>query len=293
MLDEDVAPFVRGLDLPGIFDVHVHFMPKRVLDKVWAYFDARGIDSGAPWPIVYRGSDNERLAHLRAMGVLHFSALSYAHRPGMAQFLNAWARDFAGENADVLLSGTFYPEQGVTAYVRALLDEGVEVFKIHVQVGDFAPTDPLLDEAWGLIADAGTPVVLHAGSGPMPGTHTGPRSVAELLARHPRLSLVIAHMGLPEAADFLSLAETYDEVRLDTTMVFTDYFEAINPYPKDLLPRVRDIGSKILFGSDFPNIPYVYAHQLEGLLRLELGDDWIRDVIWNNAARLFLEGVTP
>jgi len=25
-----------SLGLPGIIDVHTHFMPKRVLDKVWA-----------------------------------------------------------------------------------------------------------------------------------------------------------------------------------------------------------------------------------------------------------------
>ncbi|MCW2747041.1 MAG: amidohydrolase, partial [Nocardioidaceae bacterium] len=85
MLDQDVAPLVRGLGLPGIFDVHVHFMPKRVLDKVWAYFDNLGARTDLAWQIAYRSSDDERLAHLRSMGVLHFSALSYAHRPGMAQ----------------------------------------------------------------------------------------------------------------------------------------------------------------------------------------------------------------
>ena len=56
----------------------------------------------------------------------------------------------------------------MTAYVAARLAAGVEVWKVHVQVGAFDVTDPLLDEAWGVVADAGTPVVLHAGSGPVP-----------------------------------------------------------------------------------------------------------------------------
>ena len=38
---------------------------------------------------------------------------------------------------------------------------------------------------------------------------------------------------------------------------------------------------------DFPTIPYPYAHQLEGLARLDLGDDWLRDVCWHNGHRLF------
>ncbi|MBK5216447.1 MAG: amidohydrolase, partial [Propionibacteriales bacterium] len=40
--DEDVAGVAADLGLPGIFDVHVHFMPGPVQDKVWAYFDSAG-----------------------------------------------------------------------------------------------------------------------------------------------------------------------------------------------------------------------------------------------------------
>lgn len=56
-----------------------------------------------------------------------------------------------------------------------------------------------------------------------------------------------------------------------------------------LRPRLRDLGlaGKVLLGSDFPNSPYPYAHQLESLRRLELGDDWLRAVCWSNAGNLF------
>jgi hypothetical protein len=43
----------------------------------------------------------------------------------------------------------------------------------------------------------------------------------------------------------------------------------------------------VLFGSDFPNIPYGYAHALEALTRLELGEEWLRAVCYGNGARLF------
>jgi predicted TIM-barrel fold metal-dependent hydrolase len=42
-----------------------------------------------------------------------------------------------------------------------------------------------------------------------------------------------------------------------------------------------------VLGSDFPSIPYPYAHQLAALARLGLGDDWLRAVLWSNGARLF------
>lgn len=43
----------------------------------------------------------------------------------------------------------------------------------------------------------------------------------------------------------------------------------------------------MLFGSDFPNIPYPYLHQLHALERLDLGEDWLRAVFHDNGARLF------
>ena len=66
-------------------------------------------------------------------------------------------------------------------------------------------------------------------------------------------------------------------------MVFTDFFG--EPYPDWLVPRLVDLQPKILLGTDFPTIPYPYVHQLEGLARLDLGDDWLRAVCWENGVR--------
>jgi uncharacterized protein len=37
---QKVRQLWEPLGLPGIIDVHTHFMPKSVMDKVWQYFDA-------------------------------------------------------------------------------------------------------------------------------------------------------------------------------------------------------------------------------------------------------------
>jgi predicted TIM-barrel fold metal-dependent hydrolase len=284
--DEDVPDWWGRLGLPGLYDVHVHFLPPNIMRKVWAQFDSAGPLIGREWPITYRGDDAGRVQHLRRLGVRRFSALPYAHRPGVAGFFNDWARDFAEATPECLRSATFYPEPEAADYVAAGIDSGVRIFKVHVQVGDFDLRDPHLDKVWGQLADAGTPVVVHAGSGPVPNEHTGPGPMAEVLARHPRLTAVIAHMGAPEYHEFLGLADRFERVHLDTTMAFTDFFEEMAPYPADLVPRLRDLEDRILLGSDFPNIPYRYAHQLESLERLGLGEDWLRRVCWSNAAAL-------
>jgi predicted TIM-barrel fold metal-dependent hydrolase len=41
-----------------------------------------------------------------------------------------------------------------------------------------------------------------------------------------------------------------------------------------------------VLGTDFPNTPYAYSHQIEALARLGFGDAWLRGVLHDNGARL-------
>jgi predicted TIM-barrel fold metal-dependent hydrolase len=284
--DSDVPAYWRALGLPGLADIHVHFLPPPVLAKVWAYFDAAEQNYGMAWPVHYRGDETERLDTVRRLGLRGIPSLTYAHRPGMARWLNDWCTEFAARVPDAVHSATFFPEASAATDVRGALAAGARLFKVHVQVGVFSPLDPLMDEAWEVLGDARVPVVIHAGSAPRPGEFTGPEPVAELLRRHPDLVLVVAHLGMSEYHAFADLAEAYDGVYLDTTMAGTDFTERFAPLPRDYVPRLATLRHKIVLGSDFPNIPYPYAHQLEALDRLDLGEAWMRAVLWENGARL-------
>jgi len=290
--DSDVPGWWQRLGLPGLVDIHTHFLPERMMRRVWAHFDEAGPLIGRPWPIEYRWDQDSRLAHLRQMGVRRFTALTYAHQPGMAGDLTDFALDLSMTEPDCVPSATFFPEDGVLTHVRAALERGARVFKIHAQVGGFDLREPALDEVWGLLAEAATPVVVHVGSGPVPRAgFTGPDKLEGVLRRHPQLTAVVAHLGAPEYAEFLTLAEQYPKVHLDTTMAFTDFLEQVAPFPAALLPRLAAIGDRVVLGSDFPNTPYPYVHQLEALERLSerearLDDDWLRAVCWFNGQRL-------
>lgn len=141
-----VRGFWERLGLPGLVDVHTHFMPESVLRKVWAYFDALGpLTAGVEWPITYRHEEDERAALLREFGVRAFTAMLYPHKPGMAPWLNSWAVDFARRTPDCLHTSTLFPEPGVETYVREGVEADARVFKAHVQVGAYDPADALLD----------------------------------------------------------------------------------------------------------------------------------------------------
>ncbi|MFD9698337.1 amidohydrolase family protein [Lentzea sp. NPDC059081] len=269
----------------ALVDVHVHFMPQNVLDKVWAFFD-RVRESGVDWSIRYRTDENARLTALRELGVVAFAPLVYPHKPGMARWLNDWAADFAARVPEAVPTGTFYAEPGAEAYVRKAVEAGARFFKSHVQVGGYDPRDPVLDGVWGLLAEAGVPVVVHCGDGPMPGEFTGLGVFEGVLKRHPALTAVIAHAGMPDYAGALDLVERYPNVHVDTTMVGTPFTERMAPLPSGWRSRIAGMADRVVLGSDFPNIPYPYEAQIDAIRSWGLGAAAEQAVLHDNGARL-------
>jgi hypothetical protein len=287
--DTDLPGLWAALGLPGAIDVHVHAMPDRLQQAVWAYFDSAGPLLGRPWPVRYRTDLAERTARLRGFGVIGFPSLLYPHKPGMAAALNSWAAQFAAATPGCLQTATFFAEPSAAADVASAIESGARVFKAHVQVGGYDPRDADLDAVWGLLAEADVPVVVHCGSGPVPTAFTGPAVFAEVMARHPRLPAVVAHLGMPDFAEFFDLVEKYPRMRLDTTTVFTAFSDAVWPFPAGARSRLLDLGDRIMFGSDFPTIPYSYAEAVAGLVALDLGTEWLRAVFHDNAVAAWPE----
>jgi uncharacterized protein len=283
--DAEVAAFARSLGLPGLVDVHVHLLPDRLQKAVWAFFDRL---EDPPWPITYREDEQRRLATLRDLGVIAHTALAYGHRPGVAAWCNDHTLGLADDHPQVIPSFTFYPEDGVEDYVAAAIEHGGRVAKVHLQVSRFHATDPRLDGVWSQLAAARIPVVIHASAvyGVDGGDeYCGPDALRALLDRHPDVPLVLAHLGMPDFAGFLPVAEEVPTLRMDTTMVLTDPPYG-PPVPSDLLPRLRAIADRLLLGSDFPTIPHPYVAQIRGLAQLELDAAGLRGLLHDNAARL-------
>lgn len=289
--DSDIPDWLATLGLPGMVDVHVHFMPGRVMAKVWAYFDEGERNYGRVWPIHYRYPEAERLRLLRSFGVRAFAPLVYPHVPGMAEWLNSWVADFARRTPEAVPTATVFPEPSVLRYAVDALDAGVRCFKAHVQVGGYDPRDEQLDRVWGLISEAKVPVVVHCGHGPLRGNFTGLDVFGEVLARHPALTAVLAHAGMPDYGAAVTLAGRYRNVYLDTTMVGTAFAEETMPLPADWCSRMVDLGDRIVLGTDFPNVPHPYAEQLAAIAGWAAADDrlgtpFLRRALHDTPARL-------
>lgn len=298
--DEAVASFIADLGLPGIIDIHVHAMPERLQEAVWRYFDGL---SEPPWPITYRDPLDERSATLRSLGVVGHTALAYAHREGMLDWLNDFTLGLAEADRRVIPTFTIYPEPGVTEAVERALARGGAVCKVHTQVSRYHLTDPALDDAWRLMAEARTLVVAHVSAvyGVDGGEEfCGGAALRALKERHPDVRVVVAHLGMPDPdGEMWDAIATLDDVWTDVSMALTDPMYGATGDGEPLAPasldRLRgELADRLIFGSDFPTIPHAYAAQVRGLASLALDEEGLRAVLFDRAAALLADaGWTP
>ena len=106
----------------ALVDIHVHFMPQNVLDKVWAYFD-RVRESGVDWYIHYRTDENARLTALRELGVRAVVS-TFAPPPGE---LPAWVRSGPGRQDELLRASSVLVCGGGHGMLAKALLAGVPV----------------------------------------------------------------------------------------------------------------------------------------------------------------------
>ncbi len=274
------------------FDAHTHLHPPRLFAAIRRWFDEH-----SNWNLRGPTEPAEVAAALRAAGVERFVFFSYAHRPGMARELNRWLRDVATGLPDGIPLGTVHARDDDPG---AIVDEacgrfGFAGLKLHIQVQAFAPDDPRLWPAYERLQALDRVLVIHVGTGPHPGPFTGVARFARVLERFPGLRAVICHMGAFETRACLGLLDRFPNLHLDTTMAMTPAsfpFTAIDPgVVRDAdLVRHQD---RIVFGSDFPNLPYPYEEERRGLWARDLPLDVYRRIFYENGRTLFSASRRP
>jgi predicted TIM-barrel fold metal-dependent hydrolase len=270
--------------LPPVVDAHVHLFPDRLFAAIWRWFEAYG------WPIRYKLTTPEVLTFLFSRGVSRVVALHYAHRPGMARELNAYVAAVAAAEPRVVGLATVFPgEEGARRILEEAFAAGLAGVKLHAHVQCVGPDAPELQEIYATCAAHGKPLVFHAGKEPSsPHYKCDTRAICSaerverVLADHPRLQLVIPHLGADEFDAYERLLLRHDNLWLDTTMTGADYFPG--PFPRRLLETRPE---RVLYGTDFPNLPYAWDRELRTLTALRLGDDAEELLLGGNARTLY------
>ncbi len=273
----------------GVVDAHVHLMPDRLMAAI-----REELHAAAGWKFEHPTDREGMERELTAAGVDQYVALPYVARAGRAGALNEWVCQTAAESDLAIPFATVHAEdENVGEIVADAFDAGARGLKFQLPVQGFAADDPRLDPAYEVVAEHDAPVVLHAGTAPMfeESPHVGVDRFRSFLDSYPEVRVCAAHMGTYEVEEFVSLAREYDNVFLDTTFAMSSVAETYMDFDPATVSdeTLVDLSESIMYGSDYPNIPYPYVREREHLLSRDLPTAVQRDVFSRTAER-FLDG---
>jgi predicted TIM-barrel fold metal-dependent hydrolase len=276
-----------------MIDIHTHLHPPRLFAAIRRWFAER-----SAWRIEHPTEPEQVANTLRKSGVERFVFCSYAHKPQIARELNAWlaqtSRDLAGYGLP--LATVHLDDPDCAGDIRSALADGCIGLKIHEDVQRLAVDDPRFDPVFAAVTAADGFVLAHIGPVPWSSdTREGPRRVAAVLKRHAQLRFVVAHMGVPDTHEYLALTARFPNLFVDTTMAFA----SADLRTRASAPEIEAASNSIVYGSDYPNIPYDYLQESKALAALGLSGLAMRSILRDNARRLSsrlatgAEGLSP
>jgi len=266
-----------------MIDVHTHLHPPRLFAAIRRWFAAN-----STWDLSGQPTDPIQVAEIyRDAGVERFVFCSYAHKPGMAAELNSWLTETsrALHRYGIALATVHLDDSDPVADLVRALDEGAAGLKIHEDVQGLRIDDPRFSPVLSELERREAIVLVHVGHIPWsPETHDGSRRVAAVLERHPQLKVIVAHLGSPDTAAYFRMMEAYPTLHLDTTMMMAPTSPMRDPVSTEDGARFY---KRILYGTDFPNVPHAYLSESDGIAAMHLGAVAERAILRDNAARLF------
>ena len=290
MYDSSIIAMQKSLDASKLtaIDVHVHLEPavssSEAQTAAKKYFGDSGAARDAKSQAEYYRS--------RKMGCVVFTVDE--RLSGVTRVSNDDVVKFAADNPDIAIAfASIDPTRGPAAVkeARRLVSAGVvHGLKLHPQLQQFFPNDPMAYPLYEVFAEAKLPVLFHTGHSGigtgMPGgggvrlKYGNPMHIDDVAVDFPELPIIMAHPSFPWQDEAISVCLHKPSVYIDLSGWSPKYFSAtLIQYANTLLKH------KVLFGSDYPLLtPDRWMADFE---KIAIRDEVRPLILRENAVRLF------
>lgn len=283
VINDKESDFVPN-DLPFVIDSHVHIFPDKIFSSIWSWFDKYA------WEIRYKMNTSTLIKYLLEHGVGHVVALQYAHKPGIAEFLNSYMVEKCNEfRGRITGMATIFPgEANADKILAKAFSDGLKGVKLHAHVQCFDMNSKEMDIIYDLCEKEDKPIIMHVGREPKSEKYScNPYEICKaeklepVLKNYPKLKICVPHLGFDEIVEYKKLIEQYDTLWLDTAMVLADYFPL-----NDKIKIGEYRADRIMYGSDFPNIPFAWDRELKKLRQTSLSSENLEWILHKSAEKL-------
>jgi hypothetical protein len=170
-------------------------------------------------------------------------------------------------------------------HLRSATEGGAKGIKLHPVLQGFFPGDPGMEEIYSLCEELDLTVLSQSGTARTAPQFADPFAFSGVMEAHPRLHLLLAHLGGASWHQVRDFAAAFPTVSFDLCEIIAWTGAPNAPTADELGLLIRDIGAdRVLFGTDFPW--YDLDRTIDQLMELpHLSDEERRGILGENAIR--------
>jgi uncharacterized protein len=272
---------------PTVVDVHVHVFeraddPQRDGYEIWEYGELEGVEFGHR-----RGTVDDLLSATTTASPTHCVILGmFVPELQMAEVERTWDVSDDAERTRMSLELWDSLPDRLRAYNDWIVDtaalsphltplvaadpfilgghegashladqmaKGAKGIKVHPVLQGFFPDDPRMHPMYDLCVEQHLTVLSHSGTTKGNPQWADPFAFAGVMQAHPRLHLLLAHLGGSSWHQVAEFADAFPTVSFDLCEIIAWTGAPGAPTADELGRLIRDIGAdRVLFGTDFP-----------------------------------------
>lgn len=259
-----------------IIDFHAHIFPPKIAEKA-----TKSIGDFYNLKMSYIGTPEELVKSGSKIGVSKYIVHSTATKAMQVESINNYIIDELIDYPEFVGYGTIHPDyDNFENELKRIKSEGLRGVKLHPDFQLFQIDSPRMDAIYEVITELELPVIVHAGDKRY--DFSGPKRIAHVLEKHPKIELIAAHFG--------GYSEWENSMEhLVGKKVWFDTSSSLFSLPVETANKmIRDHGyEKFLFGSDFPM--WDHEGELERFNKLDLTAEMRDAILYKNALRLLKE----
>jgi len=281
------------IDKFTVVDGHVHTfssdeVSKKILTSFNKVYDIKFSNPGT-------GTIDDVIRNMKKTGI-DFTIMANFAPAKIIHKNNSWSIEMGKQHKNLIPLVSFHPDmkEPMDKLVEEYILNGAKGIKFHPMAQGFYPNDARLDTVYKMCEDRVFPVVFHCGrvSNARLNNYADIESIMPVIKKYPNIPFVLTHMADGNIGDVFKIADMFENVYFDTSIVITGYppllkfNEASWPDNEVVEYIIKKIGAhRVIFGSDYPwGSP---NHDISRFMEMTIDDYEKSMILGENAIKIF------